>query len=398
MYRLLLAIILLLICSRSFSHDVRNPPDGNVISGKELAADANLAAAIALFGPSQNPDGSINSSAAGAKSLFGLNLRLPIGSTVTVCMWEQDRALRALIANVAMEWMADKPNFQLDFGDINNPRQCSQASTENIRIADDPNSPLSPYWSVLGTQAAQVPAGQPTMDLGFGGPGGQEASAALTGVRGYFHFVVLHEFGHAFGALHEHQFGTCAAFLNKTNPTMITAIFPSATTEALKQQALSNLEVLTQNEIDAWGVAKLTDQEDPDSCMRYDFPPGTYTAAAPDFCTARSVTKCSNLDLQGLRKAYPQPGDSLPVAAAAALQVASSLANNPSNGLSPAARAQTATTAASLTSIIATSAPPQPPALPGPGGPLPAAPSPPPRPLPAQALNALNSLAEPISR
>jgi hypothetical protein len=401
MYRLLLAIVLLLICSQSFSHDIRNRPNGNIISEKELANDANRAAAIALFGPSQNPDGSINAVAVGQKSLFGLNLRFPIGSTVTVCMWEQDRALRALIAKVSSEWMTKQPNLHLDFGDMSNPRQCSQSSAENIRIADDPSSPLSPYWSVYGSQSVQVPAGQPTMDLGFGGPAGQEASSALAGLRGYFHFVVLHEFGHAFGALHEHQFGKCAAFLNdapQDAPRMIQAIFPSATTHELQQQALDNLRVLTQNELDSWGVVKLTSQEDADSVMRYDFPPGTYKVGAPDFCTSRSILEASKGDLEGLRKAYPQPGDPLPIGAAPALQVAESLVNNPSNSLSSAARTQTAKTVASLTSIIAASPPPQPSGLPGPGGPAPAAPSPPPRPLPAQVLNALNSLAEPISR
>jgi hypothetical protein len=358
------------------------------VDEKQIAKEAELATAIAVLGSSNDPV------TVGAKSLFGFNLRYPIGSTVRVCMWEQDQALRALIANVAMEWMAKTPNLHLDFGNVSNPRQCSQSSTEDIRIADDPNSPLSPFWSAMGTQAVQISAGQPTMDLGFGGPGGQEASAALAGVRGYFHFVVLHEFGHALGALHEHQFGTCAAFLNDT-PQMVRAIFPSATTPQLQQQALDNLRGLTQTEINAWGVVRLTSQEDPDSVMRYDFPPGTYKAGAPDFCTARFIKQASSGDLEGLRKAYPQPGDPLPVGAAAALQVASSLVNNPSNGLSSPAQAQTATTVASLTTIVAASPPQQP--SPGPGAPPPV-PSAPPRPLalPPQALNALNSLASPI--
>ena len=384
----LLVATIFFMPSLSFSHEVRNNPNGNVADEKQIAKEAELAAAIAVLGSSNDPV------TVGAKSLFGFNLRYPIGSTVRVCMSEQDQTLRALIANVAMEWMATAPNLHLDFGNVSNPRQCSQSSTEDIRVADDPNSALSPFWSAMGTQAAQRPAGQPTMDLGFGGPGGQEARSALAGVRGYFHFVVLHEFGHALGALHEHQFGTCAAFLN-TDLQVIQTIFPSATTPQLQQQALDNLRALTQTEINAWGAVRLTNQEDPDSVMRYDFPPGTYKAGAPDFCTARFIKQASIGDLNGLRKAYPQPGDPLPVGAAPALQIASNLVNNPSNGLSSAAQAQTATTVASLTTII-TSSPPQPPS-PGPSGP-PSAPSAPPRPLvlPPQALNALNSLASPI--
>jgi hypothetical protein len=336
------------------------PPRGSsapVADEKQLVQEANIAAAIALIGPSTDQNGQPDSAKIGAKSIFGFNLRWQIGSKLTVCMAHQDRALRALIVQVAMEWLRERPNLTLDFGDLNDPRQCSGSSREDIRIADDPLSPLSPYWSYIGTQAKQIQAGQPTMDLGFGGPTGAEAQPALLAAanheptRSYFHFVVLHEFGHALGALHEHQWGTCAQFLND-DPAVVRLIFPSATTPALQQQALDNLRALKQTEINAWGVVRLTNEEDPKSVMRYFFPEGTYKTNAPSFCTANSTTAASNDDLTSLRKAYPQPGDPAPLGAAAALQTAQALAATTTN-LSPAAREQITTTAASLRTIMA---------------------------------------------
>src|SRR6266566_2027861 len=194
---LLIAITLLLPAS-GWSHSLEAGGGVTKVDEQRLVQEANIAAAIKLFGPSTNPDGSPNEASIGGKSLFGFNLRWPIGTTLRVCMWQQDKALRVLIARVASEWLVGNPNLHLDFGDVADPRRCSASSAEEIRITDEPNSPLSPYWSHEGTQSKLIPAGQPTMDLGFGGPSGPDAQAAMaaaassnTNFRNYFHFVVL---------------------------------------------------------------------------------------------------------------------------------------------------------------------------------------------------------------
>lgn len=51
-------------------------------------------------------------------------------------------------------------------------------------------------WSHLGTECLRVPAGAPTMNFGWLYP-----DTALV----EYHRVVLHEFGHALGFIHEHQ-------------------------------------------------------------------------------------------------------------------------------------------------------------------------------------------------
>jgi len=51
-------------------------------------------------------------------------------------------------------------------------------------------------WSVIGTTCKSVPTNQPTMNFGWLRPGVSDAEARR---------VILHEFGHALGLIHEHQ-------------------------------------------------------------------------------------------------------------------------------------------------------------------------------------------------
>lgn len=66
--------------------------------------------------------------------------------------------------------------------------------TPVIRIAFDASSGS---WSYVGTDNESIPPNKPTMNLGWIGEG-QEITEADKG-------VILHEFGHALGLLHEHQ-------------------------------------------------------------------------------------------------------------------------------------------------------------------------------------------------
>lgn len=68
------------------------------------------------------------------------------------------------------------------------------AASADIRVAFDP---ASGSWSYVGTDAVTAARkGQPTMNLGW---------AAETTEEKSFASVVLHEFGHAIGLLHEHN-------------------------------------------------------------------------------------------------------------------------------------------------------------------------------------------------
>lgn len=108
-------------------------------------------------------------------------------------MWEPSRTLRARfiggdpairekVVNVAQEWSVHA-NITFDFGEHEKPE---------LRIAFQPGG----SWSYIGKDALNIAQNSPTMNLGWLTP-----TTAEDEVRR----VVLHEFGHALGMIHEHQ-------------------------------------------------------------------------------------------------------------------------------------------------------------------------------------------------
>ena len=383
--RRFLTLLLALLPLAAAAHGVK-AGNATPMDEHELHTEAELAAMIELIGP----PGDADPAKLGQKSFFATLLRWPGGKTVTVCMQQRSKPLRTLIARVAMEWLKRKPNIFLDFGSLDDPRRCDDPSAPyDIRVADNPDSPLSPFWSWIGQEALQH-RGEWTMDLGFGDGADRDAAEALvwaaagdTKSRNYFHFLVLHEFGHALGALHEHQFGTCAAYLIPDRA--VAEVFPSATTPQLQKAALANLQTLTRTQINAWGAVRETSLEDPLSVMRYYFPADIYRTGAPRYCSGADMRHVSDGDLTGLGKVYPAPGHG--AGSPATVAALSSLLNARNSGLSDVARQRLL--AARQAEAIYT-APPGSASDPGPA----AAPVHVP-PLSPQAIMMLNQLAPP---
>lgn len=90
------------------------------------------------------------------------------------------------VRRYAPEWSR---NANIRFIEVNNPNTRS-----HIRISFRTRDTTS--WSVLGNQAQHVNQNEPTMNLGF--------APNETDVR-ILRSVILHEFGHALGLIHEHQ-------------------------------------------------------------------------------------------------------------------------------------------------------------------------------------------------
>ncbi|MCB0126308.1 MAG: hypothetical protein KDE58_28820 [Caldilineaceae bacterium] len=104
------------------------------------------------------------------------------GRTLRVCFLDGDAAVQGRIATFAQEW-SRYANLQFLFG--NDP-------DAEIRIS----FAQAGSWSYIGTDALAVTKDQPTMNFGW--------LTSATPDEEYAR-VVIHEFGHAIGCIHEHQ-------------------------------------------------------------------------------------------------------------------------------------------------------------------------------------------------
>ncbi len=104
------------------------------------------------------------------------------GQTLRVRFLDGDPIVQQKIAAVAQQW-SQYANIRLEFG--NDPNA-------EIRISCQPGG----SWSYIGTGALGVDQSKPTMNYGWLTPESSDED---------YSSVVLHEFGHALGCIHEHQ-------------------------------------------------------------------------------------------------------------------------------------------------------------------------------------------------
>jgi serralysin len=118
------------------------------------------------------------------------------GRVLKIVFLEGDADLRARVIKSANEWLT-YANVGFDFGTHTDPE---------IRIAFKQGAGS---WSAVGTDAlveGWFPKGEATMNFGWLKPASSDKD-----VRS----VVLHEFGHALGLIHEHQAPTATIAWNK---------------------------------------------------------------------------------------------------------------------------------------------------------------------------------------
>jgi hypothetical protein len=107
------------------------------------------------------------------------------GSIIRVSFMDGDPAVQQKVTQVAKSWTGPgMANLTLKF--------VKPKTAGDIRISFK----YEGSWSVIGTDCRSVPKNQPTMNYGWLDP-----TTADDEVRR----VVLHEFGHAMGLIHEHQ-------------------------------------------------------------------------------------------------------------------------------------------------------------------------------------------------
>lgn len=107
--------------------------------------------------------------------------------------WPNDSVLR-------VHFMDGDPEVQEKVKDV--AYSWSELSNIRLKFVDDPNAEIRisfqqpGSWSYIGTDARSIPKSQPTMNFGWLKPNSSEDE---------YERVVLHEFGHALGLIHEHQ-------------------------------------------------------------------------------------------------------------------------------------------------------------------------------------------------
>ena len=120
------------------------------------------------------------------------------GQTIKVCFKSGSRGAHERVMRVGREWM-QYANVVFDFEENGAPRRCRGDAQEDIKIDFIDNKG---WWSAYGTISRQR---DPSMNLQFFGVDTPRYTNGTPAPEIELRRVILHEFGHALGMMHEHQ-------------------------------------------------------------------------------------------------------------------------------------------------------------------------------------------------
>ena len=197
------------------------------------------------------------------------------GDKIHVRFMEGDDSLKQRVQEVAERWTGpDMAHLEFVWDD---------ADDAEIRIAFQQGDGS---WSYLGTFCKQIPSDEPTMNYGWLTPDSDDDELQR---------VVLHEFGHALGLIHEHQNPQGGVDWNE--PAVIADLSgpPNNWDEGeIRNNVLNHYD---PSEVDATDV-------DPNSIMMYPIP----AAWTNDGFSADLNGDLSETDVEFIRREYHEGG------------------------------------------------------------------------------------------
>lgn len=226
------------------------------------------------------------------------------GEIIKVCFRSGTPAARVRVAKFASEWMRHA-NVKLEFGDPAAPRSCAGDNHEAIKVDFIDSGPKSGFWSALGTQSRKSDhslnlsfLGRDQLPVDRQGRPMPEAEARR---------LVLHEFGHALGLLHEHQSPSAQCGQDYYEEAVLAY---GALRGWPREQTVRNFQQYNASEeLNASAV-------DRKSIMHYSLPPWLFKSGDKSACHVAVNFELSDGDKQFMARVYPKaPSSGGPVAA-----------------------------------------------------------------------------------
>jgi hypothetical protein len=214
-----------------------------------------------------------------------------------------DQQVQAKIVSLAPMWLQGT-KAAIDFGPSGKLNRCNPADNDiikhyDIRILTSPAFVSQPdtFNALIGNQARvnRLDVAPYSVVLAFG------VNSQLWKTQGSFY--ILHEMGHALGALHEHQRKRCnwdIKAIERANIAPFTG--PDAYAEIQR-----NLLQFDEHDETIVGKHPVSTPWDRYSVMAYNFQPWYFTDHEHDDCYRAPVSALSGDDLDGMRALYTDP-------------------------------------------------------------------------------------------
>ncbi len=213
----------------------------------------------------------VSSMAAPAKMALQTGKKWADGKTLGVWFMDGSATQKAKVKVQAMKW-TQFANVQFNFS-------ASKASAQvRISFVADEGS-----WSYIGTDCLGIARSQPTMNFGWLRDDTDDTE---------YERVVVHEFGHALGAIHEHQNPKGGI---QWNLPAVYAYFSGPPNNWSKEEIDAN--VIGKYSVDQLNASTY----DPDSIMLYQFDGALIKGGVP----TKFNTHLSSGDKRFIRKQYP---------------------------------------------------------------------------------------------